>query len=355
MKRLFYSIVVLLILVTTLVSCHGMIDTEIPTTTVDRAALEANTTTIQTTREVSSSSPFDYFAPPDREYKNNVEEFIDVNGVAWCGSSRTGLVGNIRADKEDPSIVHPWAFRMGYDHVNGVFDVDPSSNIHTLRLTTPYCVFIKTVDEVNYVQYEIEYYETPNFWEIWFVPKGFIPVEDESYQMVLVIKSNDSPANAYPDSLLYMDLFPEDVWTYEIPKVVPNPTNRFENAVPDFLQRTSLIYHDELSIDSEGNLRYTFKNDNQPFKNATLSNGDEIYGLSRTKFGKLFINGTEYQIVDHSYQTELGYIITFKICGFQPVSGEKYEVFFSIDPIDSNENYCKNEYGYFVLQDKTFP
>lgn len=348
-KKLLVFLTILVVCVAVFVACGE------PATTTDNTTTpksETTTTKPITTEEDTTEEPPVSTTPFDPSTLDPKELHRYETDAIWCGPIHAGVVYNERSDKDNSSVKH-MAFRFGYGSDNGIFGDDPDYNVPAIQLTKPDCVYIMPCDEFGtsegeYTKYEVEYYETPNWWEVWFVPKGFTPVDGQSYAITLFIESDDSLGHIYPNTTLFWETWPEEPWTYEAPAEVVSKYGNISEFVPGINDRTQLYYHDTLSVDADGKVKYTIKSDNNPFADV----GDNK-GISYTRFGKLIINGQEVQIVADSYYTEQHYIIYFTIAGYTFVEGETYEMIFTIEANDQTGDYCKNLNGYFALNDYT--
>ena len=324
MKKIFYILCIVFLLVL-MVSCGDSITTDSDLTTSNGTTTSADVTSSTTVRLAE------------------IDQFMIDHDPVWCGPLLHEIVCAPKFNENDNTVAYENTFRFAYDFQNNIFKEDIFFGAYGIQMTEPICVFIKNTNDAEYVRYDIEYYETPSWWEVWFVPKGFKPVEDESYQFVLFIQTDDSSIHNYPERVLYFKNDENAPWTYEVPVMVPPEENILLKLIPDLHERTQLSV-DTLSIDENGYLTYTFKTDNSPFHDV----GD-IRGLSKTKPGKLMINGATYTIAADSYLTESNNIIKFRIEGFVPQKDIMYEVIFSIDSDDTTPDYCSNPNGYFAL------
>lgn len=347
-KKLLVFLMILVACVTVFVACGEPAETTAPTTTPAGTTTikdESTTTTTPpttTTPEVTTTIDISTFDP--------VEAYKYENDAIWCGPIHAGVVYTDRADKDNASVKHT-AFRFGYGSDNGIFGNDPDTGVPGIQLTKPDRLYIKEygVEDAEYTMYEIEYYEVPNWWEVWFVPKGFVPEDGKSYLLTLFVQSDDNLAHVYPESVLFWETYPDEPWTYEAPPPVTSPYGDIKEMVPDINDRTQLFLHDaNLTVTAEGHLRYGFKSDNNPFADPPAdADGTQLRGLSFTREGKVFINGEAYEI--ENYTTVDWWIIEFDIKNFTPVEGTEYEVLFTVDSADDTGDYCKNALGYFAL------
>lgn len=330
------AIVVALCLV--LASCGGDdTTTTTPDSTVASGTTAATTTAASTTENttestVTTTAPVVTDDDPGDDNMSNSEKLME--GRFWIElhtpvsvSKRTGTDG-----KE-----YEYCFFFGIKAEGGHLFNDPDTGLPGLNFTTPECVTIN--DEI----YEVEYYETKDWWQIWFVAKDFVPVDGEEYDIVLFINID---SEVHGDNLGGYYVWPLELFVYEEPDEIVSQYGDIHQMIPDIDERTQLLYHDEFSV-TDGQIKFTFKSDGDPFNNNAGQPG-----VSYTRFGKLFINGEEIEIVADSYITEQHYIIYFTVdYTFEP--GEEYEFLFTIEPNDDTGTFCNDSDGYFVLQNYT--
>ena len=195
-------------------------------------------------------------------------------------------------------------------------------------------------DTKDYTKYECTSYETAQWYEIWF-GIDFVPEDGHSYDIVWVIETGEKGAT-YPSTVHYIWNM-GTYWTYTAPKVPESdflPEEEFKALTAN---RTELMEHETTTIGADGQVRFSFKSDNQPFSKG------EFEGVSYTIMGELYINGEKYEIVPDSYTPEQWYIINFKIAGdFIPEDGKTYELVFTVNANDGGAGYCNDQDGYFV-------
>lgn len=350
MKRFRQIVVVLSVLLLTcalLVACKDTpadtsentdSTTTVPTTTTP---LPADTSTTPDTPPVTNSPV--QLSPPDQYIEDGNGEWVEQHEEITIGP-RDGTDGK----------KYDWCFRFSFRSEGNHFLNDPDTNEPGLAFTSPDCIFIgkqnASGDVDSYVKYNITYWETKDWYQIFCVADGFVPEDGVSYDIYLFFRTDDNPDHSnYPDSLLYMWNL-GNPFTYKAPAEVKSEYGDIEDYIPDIARRTQLIYHDAFEVDAENKLKFTFKSDGDPF-----TNGGDLPGVSFTLFDSLYINGEEVQIVADSYTTEEWYIIYFTIADYEFVSGEEYEFVFSINSNDPTGTYCSNPNGYFVFYNYTHP
>lgn len=226
-------------------------------------------------------------------------------------------------------------------------------------VTEPVALYIRDANDLtaDYLRYEISYWTTAQWYQIWCVADGFVPVDGTSYDVYLVFKTPAdtvledgtviSNGATWPDTLHYIwDL--GNYWTYEAPAkseskyLTQNQLDQIVNG------GWWLLEHSPTTLDASGNIVVKFNSDGDPFNN----NGD-AYGVSFTLFESLYINGEEFEIIADSYQTQDWYIIKLQIKDFVPKEGEKYEILFTMTSNDptGNGTYCKHERYYVLASD----
>ena len=346
-KKLLLVVAVLVMLTVLLVACGGeevttpkTTTTEAPTqqTTVDNT----NTTTqpVVTTTTPTTTTP----AAPETTVEPTELDLLIGEGV-WLGDIHMGVTIGPKQDKTNPSVEHPYVFHFGYRAEGGHFINDAETATPGIQYTTPKCMFIKNVHkDTDYVKYDIEYYETADWWQIWASAKGFVPEDGASYLIYLFIDT-DADHAAEPETPHFFATWEADPFVYDAPDPIISDYGNVSEMIKDIDDRTQLFYHDAFTVDTNGNVRATIKMDNQPF-----AEGTDTPGLQYTLMGKLFINGEVYQIVADSYTPEQHYIIKFQIADFNLVEGETYEFLFAIESNDETGTYCNNPNGYFMLQ-----
>lgn len=220
----------------------------------------------------------------------------------------------------------------------------------------PVALYIKDANDLtaDYSRYEISYWTAAQWYQIWCVADGFVPVDGTSYDIYLVFKTPAdtvledgtviSNGATWPETLHYIwDL--GNYWTYEAPAKSESKyltQSQLNQIVGDGWW---LLEHSPAELSADGSVVVKFKSDGDPFNN----NGD-AYGVSFTLFESLYINGEEREIVPDSYQTQDWYILKLKIKDFVPKAGETYEILFTLTSNDTSGtgNYCKYD-RYYVL------
>ncbi len=281
------------------------------------------------------------------------EQYAEDEGAVWVQRHMPTTIGSrTGADGKE----YEWCFYFTIKAEGGHFKSDPDTNESGLAFTTPDCIYIgKVTDESTgtadtYTKYDITYWETREWWEIWCVADGFVPEDGVPYDIYLFFRTDENENHSnYPDTLLYIWDF-EQPFVWEKPAEVVSEYGDIEEMIPDIDQRTQLLYHDTFLIDDTGRLKFTFKSDGDPF-----ANGGDNPGVSFTMFGDLYINGERVEIVPDSYETEEHYIIYMTIQDYEFVSGEEYEFVISIDSNDPSGTYCNNPTGYFIFYNYVAP
>lgn len=351
-KKLLLVVAVLVMLTVLLVACGGeevttpeTTTTKAPTqqTTVDNTNTTTQpvvTTTTPTTTTPTTTTP----AVPETTVAPTELDLL-IDDSVWLGDIHMGVTIGPKQDKTNPSVEHPYVFHFGYKSEGGHFINDAETATPGIQYTTPNCIFIKNIDkDADYVKYDIEYYETADWWQIWASAKGFVPEDGASYLIYLFIDT-DADHAVEPETPHFFATWEDEPFVYDAPDPIVSGYGDINTMVPDIGDRTQLFFHDAFTVDTNGNVRFTFKSDNLPF-----TNGTDTPGLAYTLMGKLFINGEEYQIVTDSYVTEQWYIITFQIANFNLTEGETYEILFTVNSNDETGTYCNNPHGYFVLK-----
>jgi len=221
-------------------------------------------------------------------------------------------------------------------------------------VTDPVALYIKDANDTDadYTKYEISYWATAQWYEIFCVADGFVPVDGTQYEIYLVFRT---PADTeledgtviyngsnWPDTLHYLWNL-GDPWTYTAPQ--KSESKYLSQTQLDQIKGDSfwLLENEPTTITADGTVQVKFKSDGNPFNNES-----DTKGVAFTLFGELYINGEEYKIEDGSYLPEQWYILNFKVKDFTPVAGETYEIIFTITSNDPTGTYCAYE-SYYVL------
>ncbi|MBQ4120824.1 MAG: hypothetical protein IJD35_02290 [Clostridia bacterium] len=221
-------------------------------------------------------------------------------------------------------------------------------------VTEPVALYIKDANDENadYEKYNITYWATASWYQIYCVADGFVPVDGTAYDVYLVFRT---PADTeledgtviyngsnYPDQYHYIwDL--GEAWIYKAPQ--KSESKYLSQAQLDQIKGDSfwLLENEPTTVTADGSVQVKFKSDGNPFNNES-----DTKGVAFTLFGELYINGEEYKIEDGSYLPEQWYILNFKVKDFTPVAGETYEIIFTITSNDPTGTYCAYS-SYYVL------
>ena len=254
-----------------------------------------------------------------------------------------------------------WYFTIkaegGHFH-NTVEDHPNKPNTPGIQLTTPVALYIKDFySDEDYVRYEISYYTTAQWYEIWCVADGFVPVDGTEYDIYLVIQTPDdiydesgevlyTNGATYPNTLHYIWTLGEP-WVYNAPE--KSESKYFNQDQLDEIVGDAwwLLENDPTTVDADGNIVVKFKSDGNPFDNST-----DTKGVAFTLMNELYINGEKYEV--ESYVPEQWYILNIKVKDFTPVAGETYEIIITINSNDTTGTYCKYDSYYVLAKEVTF-
>lgn len=318
------------------------------TTTTEETTTEATETT---TTEVTTTE-----APETTESKTPIADAIeermfgDNSTAQWIQPHMAeDDIARISSRVGTDGVTREYVIYFPFKSESNVFGTTPEDhptdpNTSGLYFTTPIEIFIRKDTDIDFTRYDITYYETADWWQIWVEADGFVPEDGASYEFVLFVMSGGADEAAiYPDTeLYYWDL--GDYWTWDAPDPVDSDFLTAAELEALTANRTQLIEHETTTIDAEGNLRFSFKSDGDPFTSST-----DTPGCHYTTFGELYINGEKIDIVTGSFVPELWYIFNIQIDGYTFTSGESYEIVFTINPNDPTGSFCKDQDGYFVL------
>lgn len=374
--HLFVILVVVFLLSLSLVACG---DSE--TTTTTAATTQAPSTTVP---EVTTAKPITTTKTPDSTAAPNIETTkapvitteapVTYNGPneqwieevlfetgMWVQPHAKYTLGTAKG-KDGVKYDYMWYFTIVAEGKH--FDATPENHptnpkTHGIQMVKdPIGLYIKDMNDPNadYTKYEISYWQTASWYEIWCVADGFVPVDGTAYDIYLVFKTPAdlvledgtviSNGATYPDTLHYIWDFGEP-WVYEAPAKAESKYLS-QDELKDIIGDSFFLRENEpTTIKEDGSVQVKFVSDGNPF----INNID--YGVAYTLFGELYINGEEYDIVADSYQTEQWYILNFKVKDFTPVVGEKYEILFTITSTDSSKIHCQYD-SYYVFTTVTF-
>ncbi len=309
------------------------------TTTQTTTGTPDGTTTVQqTTTVVTTTVAITTTTPGTTAPLSEVEEAVGYRTWVELHSDIT-----LGSKKDAQGVEHEWVFFFGIKAEGNHFYTDEETGAHGISYTEGSFFYIKDINSTeDYKRYECGYYETKDWWQIWAEPVGFTPVDGVTYDIYFMFEGDETHCDT-PDEGYY--IWPLQEFTYTAPAPVVSENGDINQMIPDIKDRTQLIYHDELSVDTTTNkVKFTFKSDGDPF-----SNGGDLPGVSFTLFGNLYINGEKVEIVTDSYETEAHYIIYFTVADYTFTEGTEYEFVFTIESNDSSGTYCSNAVGYFVL------
>ncbi len=227
-------------------------------------------------------------------------------------------------------------------------------------VTDPVALYIKDANDetADYEKYNITYWATASWYQIYCVADKFVPVDGTAYDIYLVFKT---PADTeledgtviyngsnYPDQYHYIWNLGEP-WTYTAPQ--KSESKYLSQTQLDQIKGDSfwLLENEPTTITADGTVQVKFKSDGNPFNNES-----DTKGVAFTLFGELYINGEEYKIEDGSYLPEQWYILNFKVKDFTPVAGQTYEIIFTITSNDSTGTYCAYDSYYVLAAEVTF-
>lgn len=379
-------LVAVLALSMTLAACGG---SETPTTTAGTTTKDpANTTpadtatppTIGTTNPAdSTANPGSNETPNSSTVANTTQPPVTQTPVTYRGENEkwieevlfvegqwVQLHGDISltAAKGVDGVDYKYMWYFGFKAEGGHFGTtaeDHPTNPSTpgIQLVNePVALYIRDVNDENadYSRYDISYWTTAQWYQIWCVADGFVPVKGTSYDIYLVFKTpedtvlNDGTeiynGSNYPGQYHYIWNLGAP-WTYDPPmsESAYLPQDQFDLIVGNGWW---LIENEPTQLYADGSIFIKFKSDGNPF-----NNNSDTYGVAFTLFDSIYVNGEEYEIVEGSYQTEEWYKIRLQIKDFTPKAGEKYEILLTLTSNDSTGTYCKYERYYVLAADLT--
>jgi len=343
-KKLLVALMALMMATVLLVACGGGDTTTAETTTTEQPTINTTEKGTTTTKPEETTTPKEEEpVTPETTRELTELEQLEYDSI-WLGDIHMGISVDKRKDKANPSVEYPYVFHFGYKSEGGHFLNDPETDVPGIQFTEPVCMYIKNVEkDADFIKYDIDYYETADWWQIWASAKDFVPEDGASYLIYLFIKTGEHARDPYTNH--FFVTWESDPWVYEAPELPVSGVGDINAMIPDINDRTQLFKHDAFTVDTNGNVRFTFKSDNQPF-----TNGTDTPGLAFTLMNKVFVNGEEKQIVTESYVTEQWYIINFQIADFNIAEGETCEIVFSINSNDTTGDYCNNPNGYFAIE-----
>ena len=321
------------------------VSTEAPTTTVapDTDATKAPETT---------STPKPSNTPNEDWINDNL--FSDTTDAYWVQPHMTYTLRPGKGD-DGKDYDYIWYFTIkaeGGHFTNTAEDHPTHPNTPGIQMTVPYALFIKDVmNDDDYTKYELSYWKTAQWYEIWCVADGFVPEDGAEYDIYLVFTTPDdlydengdflySNGATYPNSLHYIwDL--GATWVYTAPQ--KSESKYLSQAQLDEIKGDAwwLLEHEPTTLDAEGNIVVKFKSDGQPFSDAT-----DTYGVAFTAINEIYINGEKYEAA--TYETQDWYILKIKVKDFAPTAGETYEIIITLNSTDATNTYTKYD-SYYVL------
>ncbi len=368
-------LVALLALSLTLVACGGETPattapttTKAPTTTIPVVTTTPTTTTpkapVSTKAPVTTKAPVITEAPVTTPAKTNYlgpnEEWIETVLFEEGQWVQPHMEYTLNPGKGNDGVDYEYMWHFTFKSEGGHWGTTAEDHpTHPATpgiqlVTDPVALYIKDGNnaDVDYTKYEISYWATATWYEIYCVADGFVPVEGTEYEIYLVFRT---PADTeledgtviyngsnWPDTLHYIWNLGE-YWTYAAP---PKSESKYlsQNQLDQILGDSFwLLENEPTTIAADGSVQVKFKSDGNPFNNES-----DTKGVAFTLFGELYINGEEYKIEEGSYVPEQWYILNFKVKDFTPVAGETYEIIFTITANDSTGTYCAYD-SYYVL------
>lgn len=210
-----------------------------------------------------------------------------------------------------------------------------------IQLTTPVALFIKDVTAGGqFVRYPVSFWEPAEWYVLRAAAEGFVPQDSHSYDIYLVFRSGSSGAT-FPDTVHYLH-DEEQYFTYTAPRL-ESKYGDITEMVPNLDGRTELLQHENVLVNTLDVITLKIKSDNQPFVNDP---GNSIYGISFTTVESLYINGEKITV--NAYETVDWYIVRISFQDFTFVSGETYEIVFSLNSTDTSGQYTDPN-GYFGI------
>lgn len=364
-----------------LVACGGV---EAPTTTAD-AATTATTTTptpeVTTTPTTNPATPGSTTTPNSSaattpkapviqapvtyrgENEKWIEEVLYEEGQWVTPHEEYTLTAGKGVDGVEYDYIWYFSFKAEGGHFGTTAEDHPTHPAAPgIQLVTePVALYIKDAadEDADYTKYNITYWTTAKWYQIWCVADGFVPVADTEYDLYLVFKTpvdtelEDGTViyngSNYPGQYHYIWNLGE-YWTYKAPQKSESKylsQVQFDQIVGDGWW---LLENEPTTLAADGSIQVKFKSDGDPFDNST-----DTKGVAFTLFESLYINGEEYKIEEGSYLPEEWYILNLKVKDFTPKAGETYEILFTLTSNDSTGTYCKYDSYYVLAADVSLP